>query len=220
MENTNIPTNAIENLKALETCVEEMKKNSANYKPLPRQMVGYGIGNDPIGKDSDYWSPFDKENSIRRSIEDFKNTVVVVMQQKESLSDEQIKAVQDLTFQMIKYSIATFRLNDARQFTHLISSTELEGPNSTIPNKTETVKGYLEEILKTYRAQYMDTSSSSRRDRHEASNERYKIEKDVEALLSDVSRGKFGKEISDDKQLKSTLEYAFFGPRGKYSSYE
>jgi hypothetical protein len=84
-----------------------------------------------------------------------------LIEQKESLTQTQLYAMQNRTLDITSQAIKTQRLADATQFINLIASAELEGRTSPMKNRSGKVKELLSATVDAYKQQYDSFLSSN-----------------------------------------------------------
>ena len=139
------------NLKILDLCAKKLKKLSTNFEPLPKgRMIGYSLMNDPIGSDDTYWDPFNKKDSIDSYVKHAKESIDLLLEQKDDLTYTQFHTIQNRIREITEYAITTRRLKPATDFTLTISSGNLEGPTSPMKDREKIVESLLVGIFTGY----------------------------------------------------------------------
>lgn len=213
-----------ENIQTLEACVKKIQKLSEDYVPVGEALKGWGYAIDnSLDSDDPCWEPIKIEDKISFYLKQFKTAVSSLIEQKDQLTQTQFYAIQNRTLEFTDHVIKVHRLEDATQFTHLISSGELEGRTSPMKKRSEKVKQAILSIVDIYKSQHKKLSGGMfSRASVSDSNKQYRIEKCVEKLMDEVKAGKFGEEFKGEGRdtLYNEIEKKFFGSSGRYPCYD
>ena len=201
-DNGVIQQSYIPKIKKLETHVKALEKESSWMQDnSPDEPYSHTLENDPIDNNSEYWKNSNAKTRRGADTHAFVADLKEILQEKESITDNDLVRIQALTFKAVRLSVKLREIDDAIALLKIVGTGQIESENCQIKQKTRIMRKFLLDITKYYALlEQFKPSEGSQYFR-------------VESICDAINSGRFGNELKEDKTITH-------GPKSLKSIYQ